>query len=128
MIIHFINWQLFHIVLKKILINKIKLLLTIKFDKMHLIKLIILISSIWNSNVNSLNSDCMNLLLLDIIIFQDPVTLKIKIKNFVTYKGWEDGTFAASCEQYRYPPRYYYYEGPDVLFSLIIIKDWQWGV
>ena len=35
----------------------------------------------------------------------------IKIQNFGEYRGWEDGTLAPSCEQYRYPPRFYAYEG-----------------
>ena len=51
---------------------------------------------------------------MHLFLLLDPINLKIKIKTFVTYKGWEDGTFAESCERYRYPPRFYYYEGPDV--------------
>ena len=35
----------------------------------------------------------------------------IKIKNFEDYRAWEDGTVAGSCEIYRYPPRFYYYNG-----------------
>ena len=31
----------------------------------------------------------------------------IILKNFGDYKGWEDGTYSVSCEQYRYPPRFY---------------------
>ena len=36
---------------------------------------------------------------------------QILIKNFGDYKAWEDGTFSISCEEYRYPPRFYSYKG-----------------
>ena len=42
------------------------------------------------------------------------------VKAFDDYKGWEDGTYAASCEKYRYPARFYYYEGDDVTIFVII--------
>ena len=42
-------------------------------------------------------------------------TTRITIADFGQYHGWSDGTFASSCEIYRYPPRLYYYEGNVVL-------------
>ena len=41
------------------------------------------------------------------------------VKLFDDYKAWDDGTFAVSCELYRYPPRFYYYEGLDVYLNYI---------
>ena len=40
-----------------------------------------------------------------------PKNFQIKIKNFGEYRGWDDSTFAESCERYRYPQRFHYYEG-----------------
>ena len=51
------------------------------------------------------------------------------MKAFDDYKGWEDGTYAVSCEHYKYPPRFYYYEGNDVYNSCIKYKlDWKWSL
>ena len=33
------------------------------------------------------------------------------IADYGEYLGWSDGTYSPSCEVYRYPPRFYYYEG-----------------
>ena len=36
---------------------------------------------------------------------------QIQITDFGEYLAWSDGTFSPSCEVYRYPPRFYYYNG-----------------
>lgn len=54
--------------------------------------------------------------------------LDLKIQNFGEYRAWEDGTFAKSCEFYRYPPRFYNYDG--AVYSLYIYHKlgWQWSL
>ena len=50
--------------------------------------------------------------------------------DYGDFKGWEDGTFASTCELYRYPPRFYYYMG-DVKFTYFFIClyiDWEWNL
>ena len=60
-------------------------------------------------------------LTISFIVKNNKINENAQIKNFGAYRGWEDGTFAKSCEEYRYPPRFYNYEGSDVKFFYTII-------
>ena len=85
-----------------------------------------------SGTINVCRDECpinCNLLIIFYVNLDEPNKLKIcinplyiKVKAFDDYKGWEDGTYAVSCERYKYPPRFYYYEGDDVYNNCININ------
>ena len=50
------------------------------------------------------------------------------IKDFGDYKGWDDATFAGTCQLYRYPKRFYYYNGDVIYYFKLNQIDWNWNL